>query len=129
MCLEIDNTYVLEFKNQYKKFCNKYQGFDKDFEILLKALKVEPENRRICEKIPTGREVEIPLYKVKKFQCKAIQKGTRSGIRLIYAYDKYKYKIYLVELYKHIKDSNSHDIKRIKKYFKTTQYEYCETDC
>jgi len=35
-----------------------------------------------------GEEVKVPIYKLKHFRCKSLKrKGSRSGIRVIYAYE------------------------------------------
>ena len=41
-----------------------------------------------------------PIYKVRHFRCKALKgKGSRSGIRVIYAYEQDKALVTLIEVY------------------------------
>ena len=57
----------------------------------------------------------LPVYKARKFRCKALNKGSRSGIRVIYTYDKYADEIILIEIYSKSKKDNQ-DLYRIRKY-------------
>ncbi len=65
-----------------------------------------------------GEEVKVPIYKLKHFRCKSLKgKGSRSGIRVIYAYDNDEDKVTLIEIYYKINEKQNHDKKRILKYF------------
>lgn len=57
----------------------------------------------------------LPVYKARKFRCRALNKGSKSGIRVIYTYDKYEDKIILIEIYMKNKKDNQ-DLYRIRKY-------------
>jgi len=57
----------------------------------------------------------LPMYKAKKFRCKALQSGSKSPIRVIFTYNKYQDRIILIEIYTKSKKKNQ-DKKRIEKY-------------
>ena len=61
-----------EMSDYLRDYC-KSLGFD---EV------VQDENGNVIAIIDAGTEI----YKVKHFRCKALSKGSRSGIRVIYAY-------------------------------------------
>jgi mRNA-degrading endonuclease RelE of RelBE toxin-antitoxin system len=64
-----------------------------------------------------GQDVKDPIYKVRHFRCKALKgKGSRSGIRVIYAYQQDKDKVMLIEMYHKSKQGNENR-ERILKYF------------
>jgi len=64
-----------------------------------------------------GEEVKVPIYKLKHFRCKSLKgKGSRSGIRVIYAYQQDKDKVTLIEVYHKNKQENENR-ERILKYF------------
>ena len=41
----------------------------------------------------------MPVFKVKRFRCKSIKKGSNSGFRLVFAYDRALSLIYFIEIY------------------------------
>jgi len=58
----------------------------------------------------------IQICKIKKFACKALKgRGSRSGIRVIYAFHCQSYKVDLIELY-FKGDKKNEDRERIKEY-------------
>jgi len=103
---------VEEFKKDLKKL--KFDIED-DFETFKKALSVEPENLNGVVKISNLGEGILPVYKARKFRCKALQKGSQSGIRIIYTYNSKTEEIILIEIYYKGKKEN-HDLYRIRKY-------------
>jgi mRNA-degrading endonuclease RelE of RelBE toxin-antitoxin system len=81
---------VPEFDKDLKKLSKKYSSLPEDLENLINAMKsVLPEQLSGVERISRlGSGVTIPVYKVRNFRCKTLQgKGSRSGIRVIYAQD------------------------------------------
>ena len=112
---------VPEFEKDLKKLKKKYKTLDGDLEVFKKALKVYPRNLTGVVRISSlGEKIKTEIYKARKFYCKSLKgKGSKSGIRVVYAYvpeeDK-ENKIILIEIYHKGKKSN-HDIKRIEKYF------------
>jgi len=57
----------------------------------------------------------VPVYKSKKFRCKALKKGSRSPVRIIFIHNKYEDEIIFIEIYLKNRKEN-HDLDRIKKY-------------
>ena len=56
--------------------------------------------------------VTIPVYKVKEFRCKQLNRGSRSGIRIIFAYDSVNEVLLYLQIYVKNKKEN-HDEKHI----------------
>jgi len=113
---------IPEFEKDLKKLKKKYRTLSDDLEIFKSALEVDPRNLTGVVQIPLGEKIKTDIYKARKFRCKSLKgKGSKSGIRVIYAYipeeDK-EDKIIFIEIYYKGKKSN-HDIKRIEKYFKS----------
>ena len=109
--------YLEEFNKEFKRLLRKYRSLDDDIEILRKYLRVSSgANPPIVFRIPRlGLKTEI--YKVKHFRCKALRKGSRSGIRVIYAFYPDNLKIIFSEIYYKEKDDTDCDKERLKRYF------------
>lgn len=61
---------------------------------------------------------EIEVCKIKKFACKSLKgKGSKSGIRVIYAYNNKTFKVDFIEIY-YKGDKKNEDRERIKEYLK-----------
>lgn len=86
-----------------------------DLDRFKKALNVDPKNLNGAVKISNLGEGIYPVYKAKKFRCKAIQKGSRSGIRVIYTYNPNTDEVILIEIYFKGQKGN-HDLNRIKRF-------------
>ncbi len=108
--------------------------FDKELKKLLKkrfrtlAQDLNLFKQRILIKYPRGYHpvivridklsLEVEIYKVKHFRCKALKhKGSRSGIRIVYAYFPKQVKIEFVQIYYKERDNKDCDKKRILKYY------------
>jgi mRNA-degrading endonuclease RelE of RelBE toxin-antitoxin system len=120
MSIFIDDSTVAEFKRDLKKLCKKYRYLEQDLEIAKKVLRCLPENRNLVVRISDlGREVKVPIYKLKKFRSRDFKgRGARSGFRIIYAYEHAENKVTFIEIY-HKNSKNSEDRKRILKYFRS----------
>ena len=103
---------VSEFSKDLKKI---KVDLDRDLAIFKKALVASPLNLIGIVRIQGLGEGTYPVFKVKKFRCKALNKGSKSGIRVIYTYHPLEEKIYLIAIYQKNHQEN-HDIDRIKKY-------------
>ena len=103
---------VPEFQKDLGKF--KFD-IEEDFERFKKALAVEPTNLNGAVKISDLGEGIYPVYKARKFRCKALKKGSRSGVRVIYTYNPKTEEIILIQIYYKGKNEN-HDLYRIRKY-------------
>lgn len=79
------------FEKDFKKLHKKFITLEDDFETFITAqLKLYHkdgiDNRGIFQLTRTGFSYP-PVYKAKKFACKSLKdSGSRSGIRVIYAY-------------------------------------------
>lgn len=64
-----------------------------------------------------GEKVQIPVYKVKSFRCASLKgKGSRSGIRLIYAFIEDACSVVFIEIY-HKNRKENEDKARIFRNF------------
>ena len=95
---------LLEFERDTRRLLKKFKTIEDDLEIFIEKQlflyhKLKVDNRGIFQ--ITGLSVENPkVYKARKFACKSLKgKGVQSGIRVVYAYDKEKDKIVLIEMY------------------------------
>ena len=63
--------------------------------------------------------IETEVYKVKHFSCRALKgRGSRSGIRIIYAYFPDNTKVEFVQIYFKERDDTDCDKERIRRYYK-----------
>lgn len=108
-----------EFDDELNRLLRKFRSLNGDLESL----------REILVRYPRGYEpvvfrinnlgIETEIYKVKHFRCRALKsKGSRSGIRIIYAYLEAEKKIEFVEIYYKEKDDADCDKERIFKYYR-----------
>lgn len=110
-------TSVAEFDKECDKLHDKYPSLNNDIEGLKRFLTTYPRGYDpITYRIP-GLGIETEIYKVKRFRCKSLNKGSRSGIRVIYAYLETKQEIKFVEIYYKEKDDVDCNKERIRKYF------------
>lgn len=112
---------VPEFLKDLEKLSRDYRSIHQDFEVLKKALTAQnpygvPGTERISD---LGAGVRLPIYKVRHFRCASLKgRGSRSGIRVIYALNQDENKIIFIEMYSKSTQSN-HNRERILKYFNT----------
>ena len=108
---------VAEFDSEFNKLIKKYRSLKEDLEVLKAVLLKYPRGYEpVTFRIP-GLGIETEIYKVKNFRCKALNRGSRSGIRVIYAYREAKQEISFVEVYYKEKDDVDCNKERIRKYF------------
>ena len=108
-----------EFSRDMKKLYKKFRSIYDDLEAFKKALTSELPNHLsgTVQISNLGRDVKVPVYKVRHFRCKSLKgKGSRSGIRVIYAYELDKALVTLIEVYNKSKRENENR-ERILKYF------------
>jgi len=93
-----------EFTKDLKKLSKKYKSLPEDLEnfinIQLKLFhKLNIDNGGIVR--VSNLNIEYPhVYKARKFACRALKgSGSRSGIRIIYAYYSKEDKVELIEIY------------------------------
>ena len=110
-------TTVPEFDSEFGELLKKYRSLKEDLEVLKTILLKYPIGYEpITFRIP-GLGIETAIYKVKNFRCKALNRGSRSGIRVVYGYLEAKQEIKFVEIYYKEKDGVDCNKERIRKYF------------
>lgn len=114
---------ALEFDKGFSKLQKKFFHLDEDIETLKKALFVQHYNsdsfgHEVSVRISKlGNKVKVPIFKVKKFYSQDMKgKGSKSGFRIMYAFEEEKDLITFLEIYHKSKQSN-HTNAIIYKYF------------
>ena len=108
-----------EFSKELRKLSRKYRSLPSDIKLFKKVLKATlpnypPGTVRISG---LGEEVQIPVYKVKNFRCASLKgKGSRSGIRVIYAFIEDDCRVVFIEIYRKNQKPNENR-ERIYRYF------------
>jgi hypothetical protein len=106
-----------EFEEELKTLLKKYRTLSDDLEGLKRLLRVHPRGFPPGIVRVSGLGIETEIYKVKHFRCKALRKGARSGIRVVYAYFPDEKRIEFAEMYYKEKDDRDCDKKRISEYY------------
>lgn len=107
-----------EFDKQFKTLLRKYRTLEEDLDLLKRVLETHPRGfpPRIFR--ISGLGINTEIYKVKHFRCKTLKhKGSRSGIRIVYAFLAEEEKIEFVEIYYKEKDDIECNKNRILKYY------------
>ena len=115
-------TQLSEFEKDFKKLKKKFRTLDEDLKNFIKVQlklfhKLKLDNQGIVE--IAGLGIDYPrIYKARKFACRSLKgKGSKSGIRIIYAYFDKEDKIEFIEIY-FKGDKENEDRNRLKKYTK-----------
>jgi len=74
-----------------------------------------------------GEEISAPIFKVLHFRSRDLKRGSRSGIRIIYAYNLDRDEVTLIEIY-YKGDKENEDQERIKRYFTSKPAKASKTD-
>lgn len=110
-----------EFTKDFKKLLKRYRSLEEDLAIFIKAQlysfhKLQIDNQGLVRLSGLGFDSPA-VYKARKFACRVLKgKGSRSGIRIIYAYLTEKDAIYFIEIYSKT-DKENEDRQRIKEKF------------
>ncbi|MEI7482973.1 MAG: hypothetical protein WCK75_11600 [Elusimicrobiota bacterium] len=111
-----------EFEKELKKLSKRYRTLEADLKTFISVQlclfhELKQDNNGI-ENISGLGITEPKIYKATKFACRSLGgTGSRSGIRIIYAYFEAENKIQFIEIYyKGDKELENRD--RIFKYFK-----------
>jgi hypothetical protein len=103
MMMNYDETE--EFTRDFKKLLKKFSSLADDLEVN-KQYRIELfhckgiDSRSIFEIQGVGNTTDLKFFKIKKFQCKDLKgRGSKSGIRLTYAYFPIEQKIVFIEIY------------------------------
>lgn len=103
-----------EFKKNFKRFLKKYKTLNEDLKIIKKALEAAPEERPPVSYRISGLGIQPNIIKMKRIACKAMKgKGSNTGLRLVYAYDKNLEKITMIEFY-HKSERENEDREQLK---------------
>lgn len=106
--------YDKKFKNEFKKILKnkKCPTLNTDFKLLYDVL-IQSLNESntlptyLCHRI-SGLDscVTLPAFIIKKFRCEGINKGSRSGFRITFLFDKEESKFIFVEIFIKSKKNN-----------------------
>ena len=114
-------TKLNEFEKDLKKLKKRFRTLDYDLENFIKVQlkmfhKLYIDNKGIVEISDLG--IEYPkIYKARKFACRSLRgKGSKSGIRIIYAYFDKEDKIEFIEIY-YKGDKENEDRERIERNY------------
>lgn len=114
-------TQLSEFEKEFKKLKKRFRTLDSDLENFIKVQlkvfhKLDIDNKGIFE--ISGLGIEYPqIYKVTKFACKSLKgTGSRSGIRIVYAYYEKENIVEFTKIY-YKSDKENEDRERIKKHY------------
>lgn len=112
-----------EFTRDFKKLLKKFSTLAEDLAVV-KQYDIELFH---CQKIDrhgifkienAGNDANLQFYKIKKFACKALKgRGSKSGIRVIYAFHMALLKVVFIEIY-YKGEKVSEDRERIKEYLR-----------
>lgn len=106
-------TCVQEFYKDLDKL--KRIGLEKDLEVFKQAVAVEPMCLNGIVRLRGIGEEFYPVYKARKFRCRALNRGSQSGVRVIYTFNPIINEVVLIEIYYH-EDHDNNDMVRAKKY-------------
>jgi len=109
-------TRLREFDKDLKKL-KKYRTLNEDMKTLEKILKNHPRGYPPAIVRITDLGIQTEIYKVRHFRCKYLNRGSRSGIRVIYAYFEESQKIEFIEIY-YKDDQENEDRDRIRRHYK-----------
>lgn len=107
-----------EFDREFKHLLRRYRNLKGDLDVLKSILEKYPRGYEPRIFRISGLGINIEVYKVKHFHCKALKgKGARSGIRVVYAFLPEQGRIEFAEIYYKEKDDRDCDRARILKYY------------
>lgn len=110
-----------EFTKDFKKLLKRYGTLEEDFQrmkkLTIELLHVMKKENDSCFKIPDFAVEHCVAYKVKKFACRCLKGGCKSGLRVIYIYQDELNLVTFIEIY-HKNDKSNNDYDRLKRFFK-----------
>lgn len=109
-----------EFQKDFKKLLKKYRTLEQDLELAkaaaIELFHLQKINNLSVFPIPGYCTEEILICKIKKFACRSLKgRGSKSGIRIIYAFHVKSSRINFIEIYFKA-DQENEDRERIKQY-------------
>ena len=120
--MKIEYNTISPFQKDIKRLLKKFQTLEDDLETVKRDVIELYHLKRIDNQsifpIPGFCTEEVMVYKIKKFACRSLKgKGSRSGIRIIYAYHCQDRRVTFIEIYFKSNKENE-DQGRIKNYLK-----------
>jgi len=112
-----------EFQKDFKKLLKKFKSLEEDLELVkvaaIELCHLQKINNLSIFPLQGFCTEEIQVCKIKKFACRALKgRGSKSGIRIIYAFHCSNLKVIFIEMYfKGDKENENRD--RIKEYLKS----------
>lgn len=109
-----------EFKKDFKKLAKRFRSLPDDLKLAKEAAielyHIREINNLAIYPMPGFCTTETQVCKIKKFACKTLKgKGSKSGIRIIYAFHRNILKVDFLEIY-YKGDKANEDRERIKRY-------------
>jgi len=113
---------IPEFQKDFKKLLKRFRSLEDDLALAkiatIELYHIKKINNLSIFPIPGFCNEEIQICKIRKFACRAIKgNGSKSGIRVIYAFFSQTCKVELIEIY-FKGDKENEDRDRIKEYLK-----------
>ena len=113
---------INSFQKDFKRFKKKFPTLQEDLETVkrdaIELYHLKRINNQSIFPIQGFCTEIIQICKIKKFACKSLKgRGSKSGIRIIYAFHCQSYKVDFIELYFKGEKANE-DRERIKMYLK-----------
>lgn len=114
------------FLKDFKRLLKRFKSLEGDLETAKKnaieLFHVRKINNLSVFSIPQFHFDDVVIYKLKKFACRALKGGAKSGIRVIYAYFPADQAVVFLEIY-YKGDQEREDQQRIKNYLASLRQE------
>ncbi|MFH1150522.1 MAG: hypothetical protein V1748_08610 [Actinomycetota bacterium] len=113
------------FERDLKKLIKRFRTLEEDLATLINSglfafHRLDIDAGGIFRLTGLGFE-DPPVYKVKKFACRSLKgTGSRSGMRLIYSFEKASDRIVLIEIY-YKGDKDNEDRERISNLYRNSR--------
>src|SRR3989338_9813544 len=109
-----------EFQKDFRKLLKKFKSLEEDLELVkiaaIELFHIQKINNLSIFPIQGFCTEKIQICKIKKFACKALKgRGSKSGIRIIYAFHCQSYKVEFIEIY-FKGEKEKEDRERMKEY-------------
>ena len=114
-----------EFKKDFKKLLKKFRSLEEDLELAkiaaIELFHIKKINNLSVFPIQGCCTDEVLICKLKKFACKTLKgRGSKSGIRIIYAFHVKTLRVDFIEIYFKA-DQENEDRRRIYQYLKNSR--------
>ena len=93
-----------EFEKDFKRLLKKFRTLEDDLKTAkrnaIELLLLQQIDNQSCFQIPNFCSDEIKVYKLTKFACKSLKgRGSKSGIRVIFAFHVSENNVEFIEIY------------------------------